>query len=692
MISNMQDLGTRFRAVGQAGGEPIALTVEDLVFSSEDGARPRLWLPPIQRSLVWDNQRIIQFWDSLFRGYPIGMMLVHPPQPHEALEVGNHRLNAPKEGDLALFDGQQRLHALRLGYGLVDDPVRKLWIDLGQVNEWVGNGKVDRELCLPLRISGPGQPFGYDAAKPNSKYGADKQRQVPNEVRPHRAKVWRAELGPHLIDADMPVPLEWFFTVDGEKRLRDERYPTDSIATVRKMTDSLRQSQLLFVPVPSQIVSKPQDYQRFFERIGRGGVSLSDKELAYSIIKQRLPHVRAHMEGIEGVGRIADEVDLVLGCFRIARTLEDKDDRDTWRRTNYPRAEDLKQFSSAATDGATTLFKRFLPLEYDAGLLKILFETLSSDLCGKTNDGLPRLLLPHINGELWHVLLLLRYVENVARPSMVAGPHKLSTFVLWWLLFVVNEEKAAQEVFARARQKLPLELPALVRAITDKEKTAHPVLSEVEHLAALAEIKPNADLLAWDKRFGNHEHLRRWADDRRIRQRALIWLQRGELAEWGETKDFDPASDNEDDLPIEFDHLIPQSKWAFHWSDSRVDQKQLNGFRHGRWHCGNAIGNFRILTSSQNASRGDAPLTCADIEELRLDLHPEAWIALSSRTNDGIWSLEDIRAFQFLTHRRTLQLYARLLKESGISALFRAADTSTAAVSTDGPAHQSTTG
>ena len=40
----------------------------------------RLFLPPIQRSAVWRNSQIINYWDSLLRGYPAGLMLVHRPK------------------------------------------------------------------------------------------------------------------------------------------------------------------------------------------------------------------------------------------------------------------------------------------------------------------------------------------------------------------------------------------------------------------------------------------------------------------------------------------------------------------------------------------------------------------------------------------------------------------------------------
>lgn len=686
-----EDLEARFKAFADA--TPLAVSVEELVRASEEGAVPRIWLPAIQRSLVWDNQRIIHFWDSLFRGYPVGTLMAHRPLQQDAvLGVASHEIGEPSDNDLSLFDGQQRLHALRLGFGEVEAPRRRLWVDVAKVEvpedlRKAGNASGGEELCLPLRISGPGQPFGYQMSKPNEKYGADMLRAF---LKRHpgfdRAAAWAAKDDIALIAAEKPVPLAWLLAPDAEARLSGVESRSSVIEYLLDRARQVKQAALLLMPVPTSICSNPDDYRRFFERLGRGGVSLSDKELAYSIIKQRLPHVRAQMESIGGVGRIADEVDLVLGCFRIARTLSARVVDDGWRHTNYPRAEDLAGFDWEGKDGAAALFTEFLPKNIAGGRLRALFEGLRAELCAGIGF-LPPMLLTHISGELWHVLLLLRHIGGKAGP----GNPRLSSFVLWWLLFVDNEQRAARRIFAAAREGQPLDLSALVRAITADGEAARPVLSRAECAGVLASIAPDTDLLAWDKRFGDRDHLRHWADDRRIRHRALMWLQRDQLAQWPETIGFDPTSDNEDDMPIEFDHLIPQARWAFHWSDSRVEGKELVGFRQGRWHCGNAIGNFRILTSSRNAARGDAQLNDVDVAQPDLSDDGALWIALSA-PDRVTWSAGDIRAFQFVTQRRTLRLYARLVEESGIAALALDAGATPAAVPADEPRPYSSTG
>src|SRR5688500_3729181 len=53
------------------------LTVEDLAAWQQTEKGSRLLLLPIQRSVVWSNEQVISYWDSLLRGYPAGTMMVH---------------------------------------------------------------------------------------------------------------------------------------------------------------------------------------------------------------------------------------------------------------------------------------------------------------------------------------------------------------------------------------------------------------------------------------------------------------------------------------------------------------------------------------------------------------------------------------------------------------------------------------
>ena len=56
-------------------------------------------LPIVQRGFVWKVSQIERLWDSIFRGYPIGAMLLS----HEG-------------ENLMLLDGQQRATSIALGF------------------------------------------------------------------------------------------------------------------------------------------------------------------------------------------------------------------------------------------------------------------------------------------------------------------------------------------------------------------------------------------------------------------------------------------------------------------------------------------------------------------------------------------------------------------------------------------------
>jgi hypothetical protein len=74
-------------------------------------------LPEFQRTFVWDDDRIQRLWDSLYRGFPIGQLMLWEPYemdfPMRGLGRAQVEIEAKKRG-LAIIDGQQRLTALFL--------------------------------------------------------------------------------------------------------------------------------------------------------------------------------------------------------------------------------------------------------------------------------------------------------------------------------------------------------------------------------------------------------------------------------------------------------------------------------------------------------------------------------------------------------------------------------------------------
>lgn len=89
-------------------------TVEDLV---DLVIRGNVRIPSFQRDLKWNAQDVLELYDSIYRGYPIGVLLMREGPAHAArLSFGPLRIDAPETSNARwVIDGQQRLVALTAG-------------------------------------------------------------------------------------------------------------------------------------------------------------------------------------------------------------------------------------------------------------------------------------------------------------------------------------------------------------------------------------------------------------------------------------------------------------------------------------------------------------------------------------------------------------------------------------------------
>lgn len=86
----------------------VGWTLDGLLASIKQGA---IGLPDIQRPFVWKNVKVRDLLDSMYRGYPIGYLLLWESggvETHKAIGVGEKQV-AP---GLVIVDGQQRLTSL----------------------------------------------------------------------------------------------------------------------------------------------------------------------------------------------------------------------------------------------------------------------------------------------------------------------------------------------------------------------------------------------------------------------------------------------------------------------------------------------------------------------------------------------------------------------------------------------------
>ena len=163
-------------------------------------------------------------------------------------------------------------------------------------------------------------------------------------------------------------------------------------------------------------------------------------------------------------------------------------------------------------------------------------------------SGLPVILLARLPHQLIDVLILM---ESHRQPQVEPAAF-LPAFVLYWLLFVVDSEKAANIIFRRFCLKeadwQPNSDQNLIRHFEEKGISRR--LPGLKLLGeARAEIRRGAHLLrAWGDRFAaldaNKDHpigdaLRVLSTNRELIRRALLWLQREYLT--GQFPNYDPT-------------------------------------------------------------------------------------------------------------------------------------------------------
>lgn len=128
--------------------------------SGQEGATRHVVLPMIQRGSVWAPHKLLDLWDTLLRGMPIGAMMASETVMGNLIRVlGEEGTRQSATGDIALIDGQQRTLSMLTGWpnGL-KNPLRPvaIWVDLIDTAQG--------EYRFRLWSTTKAQPFGYARA------------------------------------------------------------------------------------------------------------------------------------------------------------------------------------------------------------------------------------------------------------------------------------------------------------------------------------------------------------------------------------------------------------------------------------------------------------------------------------------------------------------------------------------------
>lgn len=341
-----------------------------------------LALPAVQRTAVWTPKQVVDLWDSLFRGLPIGSFYLVRRSGQDAAQgrgmAGDAWVKPIGRDGFDLLDGQQRTRAMLLGLMGPMLEERCLWVDLG------ADAKSHH---IRVHLTSASQPFGYQPengqklpiadrrkARENLEYNlgywednsksecnsaykgpllkADgesaRRRAYDHELfeaflksgeqqpafeppRPHRAsastyplhsllQAWRKGGGEESGDRGMEAL---------RAALASRRVAPPDDRRLKRLDEAFRRvaaAQVALLQVDPATFergdgagSTHESLLMLFDRIGAGGTSLTTEERLFSIYKHHQPRIHNLVNDIYGkVGRVLPPTKIVASALRIA--------------------------------------------------------------------------------------------------------------------------------------------------------------------------------------------------------------------------------------------------------------------------------------------------------------------------------------------------------------------------------------
>lgn len=466
-------------------------------------------LPMIQRGSVWKPNQIIELWDSLLQGMPIGSLMISELQPGTPVRRHSQKKSEliPKGGGLGLIDGQQRTLAMLAAWPLAVKINRRIWIDFAD--------EPTPGQLLRLRVTTTNQPFGFRRDDSSKKLSLDDRRKAQEKHesgvydKQDEKKVPPANLEnawPYTYGASLPVDLRWLIetwrncdpngwevnvlgkieeikaiseaiSADVKDKSIRNRWPEDGVIKLRigELKQALIrvfQMKLPLIRVDNRffdtknIENRDPPLALLFKRVGTGGTKLSDEDYVYSIIKHL--HAKAYdlveslyepQGGKCNVASLLTSTDLVVSAVRLAVA--------NWLPSEgqaFPDRENLKKQDFHKLLGRGDFLKeQFLPLIEPAGNEKLspivqYFEQVQKCLeyiRDKNDIGLPRYLFPHIGRPLVQVLLRIAQMGYLAGELSDKRRNDVIRLVLFWMVAVNDQSKASEIAYRVIKNEIP---------------------------------------------------------------------------------------------------------------------------------------------------------------------------------------------------------------------------------------------
>lgn len=462
-------------------------------------------LPMIQRGFVWKPNQIIELWDSLLQGMPIGTLMVS--EVSEMVKDANFadlRKSVSDEGankhKIALVDGQQRTLAMLAGWVPFESVKgsHRLWVDFGD--------EPPAGECVRLRMTTKNQPFGYRRDNPNGKLTLDDKRRAsqrfykceePQKKDGKEQAIEQFENAmPYPAGAKLSLPVDFSellalwrrspmdFKTKVEESLQKIEYveckgdPAEKLSVhpwqdlsetgkdqVRRHIDRLAKgfAKLIAAELPllkvdpeffelDKSVGAEPPLARLFKRIGSNATPLSDSDYVYSILKHLMPNIHDIVEKIQdqkNVAALLAPTDLVMSSLRLAAISWDVNDldrpsKDDFHRMIWPKKSQEIKDPLAETEKRKESLKHVMDTD-----MTRYFELVNTHLefNGIGDTGLPRHIFPYLGTPLVQVLLRLAHSGYLTMPVNAERRADVVRLALYWMQWVSDPAKASKIAF-----------------------------------------------------------------------------------------------------------------------------------------------------------------------------------------------------------------------------------------------------
>lgn len=596
-------------------------------------------LPLIQRGSVWKPKQIIDLWDTLLRGMPLGS-LMYGRMPVDMSAIGlvdKNLIEKPKSGTIGLIDGQQRTLSMLIAWTKSGKQMdRRIWVDFADT-------PTDEHL-FRLHVTTKNQPFGFQKSAPFAKLSLG-ERNKARTVFEQRFNITEEPSQEFLFDNSTPylsnLPLDLRVLIEFWKSHNNNRVAW--IIEIERMLENIVQSkkdqaneqsetytskvEIWLAQAKKKVPEFANALERFFKlqipllkvnpdffevndddaidpplailfkRIGTGGSDLTNEDYVYSVIKHRLPSAyklvtELHRAESLNISRLLSATDLVMTAVRLIAA-EHKPPMIDWE---SPTKLNFHSLIKKGSHPEGFLEGSFLKLIQDGGL-DTAFSSLSALLEYKSvsnPNGLPPHAFPLLNRPL--VQVLLRWIRTVQESKPVdlnailsESRAEMLRFVMYWQLCVTDPKKASEWAFEKLKE-FSITFPGAViyQTLLDK-KVAIPIISPKNMLKFKGDVALSSYLIKSDpsKLRGSMRFEIQQTSDDKVRSAVSLyqrWWGTGNyvhpLLLWLQREyvaEFksSPVAGREEDTPYDYDHICPANHWG-NWTGSQGTDRLID--------------------------------------------------------------------------------------------------------------------